>query len=68
MNCLQSGFEGFVRDKYTILPDTTERILATEVTTKWRSFFVPFIVLSIYMFIPLCLFLEAFVCLKLMLS
>ncbi|KAJ0969656.1 hypothetical protein J5N97_022533 [Dioscorea zingiberensis] len=35
----QSGFEGFVRDKYTILPDTKERILATEVTTKWRYAF-----------------------------
>lgn len=35
----KSGFEGFVRDKYTILPDTTERILATEVATKWRYAF-----------------------------
>ncbi|KAL8159677.1 hypothetical protein V2J09_001214 [Rumex salicifolius] len=32
----QSGFESFVRDKYTILPDTRERMLATEVTATWR--------------------------------
>jgi len=32
----QSGFEGFIRDKYTMLPDTKERILATEVSAKWR--------------------------------
>ncbi|CAN8258367.1 unnamed protein product [Cochlearia groenlandica] len=32
----QSGFEGFVRDKYTILPDTRERMLATEVNASWR--------------------------------
>ncbi|KAJ4758496.1 Uricase [Rhynchospora pubera] len=32
----QSGFEGFVRDKYTLLLDTRERIVATEVTSSWR--------------------------------
>ncbi|KAL0299116.1 UNVERIFIED_CONTAM: Uricase [Sesamum radiatum] len=32
----QSGFEGFIRDKYTILPETRERMLATEVTAFWR--------------------------------
>ncbi|KAH0917774.1 hypothetical protein HID58_025434 [Brassica napus] len=32
----QSGFEKFVRDKYTILPDTRERMLATEVNASWR--------------------------------
>lgn len=32
----QSGFEGFVRDKYTALPETRERMLATEVTASWR--------------------------------
>ncbi|CAL1386881.1 unnamed protein product [Linum trigynum] len=32
----QSGFEGFVRDKYTALPETRERMLATEVTAIWR--------------------------------
>ncbi|CAA0839178.1 Uricase [Striga hermonthica] len=32
----QSGFEGFIRDKYTILPETRERMLATEVTASWR--------------------------------
>lgn len=32
----KSGFEGFIRDKYTALPDTQERMLATEVTSTWR--------------------------------
>ncbi|XP_050213772.1 uricase-2 isozyme 1 [Mercurialis annua] len=32
----QAGFEGFIRDKYTVLPETQERILATEVTASWR--------------------------------
>ncbi|PRQ55501.1 putative factor independent urate hydroxylase [Rosa chinensis] len=32
----KSGFEGFIRDKYTALPDTRERILATEITASWR--------------------------------
>lgn len=32
----KSGFEGFIRDKYTILPETRERLLATEVTASWR--------------------------------
>lgn len=32
---LQSGFEGFIRDKYTILPETRERMLATEVSASW---------------------------------
>ncbi|XP_061358789.1 uricase-2 isozyme 1 [Gastrolobium bilobum] len=31
-----SGFEGFIRDKYTALPETRERMLATEVTALWR--------------------------------
>ncbi|KAF5948092.1 hypothetical protein HYC85_014049 [Camellia sinensis] len=35
----KSGFEGFVRDKYTILPETRERMLATEVTASWRYSF-----------------------------
>lgn len=32
----QSGFEGFIRDKYTILPETRERMFATEITASWR--------------------------------
>lgn len=35
----QSGFEGFIRDKYTVLPETRERMLATEVTASWRYSF-----------------------------
>ncbi|CAK9183945.1 unnamed protein product [Ilex paraguariensis] len=32
----KSGFEGFIRDKNTILPETRERMLATEVSASWR--------------------------------
>ncbi|NKX51323.1 urate oxidase, partial [Arthrobacter deserti] len=31
-----SEFHGFPRDKYTTLPETTDRILATSVTVRWR--------------------------------
>ncbi|CAI5532099.1 unnamed protein product, partial [Closterium sp. Naga37s-1] len=31
----QSGFEGFIRDQNTLLPDTRERILATTVQATW---------------------------------
>ncbi|WP_127795139.1 factor-independent urate hydroxylase [Agromyces sp. LHK192] len=31
-----SGFEGYPRDRYTTLPETTDRILATSVSTRWR--------------------------------
>jgi urate oxidase len=30
-----SGWEGFLRERYTTLPDTNDRILATIVTAKW---------------------------------
>ncbi|KAK9868909.1 hypothetical protein WJX84_002359 [Apatococcus fuscideae] len=32
----QSGYEGFLKDKYTILKDTNERIVATSITATWR--------------------------------
>jgi len=32
----KSGFAGFVKDRYTTLPETTDRIFATSVTAKWR--------------------------------
>nr|GEV51239.1 uricase-2 isozyme 1 [Tanacetum cinerariifolium] len=35
----QSGFEGFIRDQNTILPETRERMLATEVSASWRYCF-----------------------------
>ena len=35
----QSGFEGFIRDRYTMLPETRERMMATEVTASWRYSF-----------------------------
>lgn len=31
-----SEFHGFARDEYTTLPETTDRILATAVTARWR--------------------------------
>ncbi len=31
-----SEFRGFPRDRYTTLPETTDRILATEVSARWR--------------------------------
>ena len=31
-----SGFAGFPRDRYTTLPETHDRILATSVTASWR--------------------------------
>ena len=31
-----SGFVGYPKDRYTTLPETTDRILATEVTARWR--------------------------------
>jgi urate oxidase len=32
----QSGWEGFLREQFTSLPDTDDRILATVVTAKWE--------------------------------
>jgi urate oxidase len=32
----QSGFSGFPRDKYTTLAETADRILATDVSVRWR--------------------------------
>ena len=31
-----SGFEGYPKDRYTTLPETTDRILATDVAARWR--------------------------------
>ena len=31
-----SGFVGYPKDRYTTLPETTDRILATAVTARWR--------------------------------
>jgi urate oxidase len=32
----QSAFAGFLRDEFTTLPETNDRILATSLTTTWR--------------------------------
>ncbi len=32
----RSGWEGFLRERFTTLPDTDDRILATVVTAKWE--------------------------------
>merc|ERR1712072_1231207 len=31
----QSGYEGFLHDRYTLLPDTRERLLASSITASW---------------------------------
>ena len=31
----QSGFEGYLKDKYTLLPETTERVMSTELECSW---------------------------------
>ena len=36
LNSTASEFHGFPRDKYTTLPETNDRILATAVDAKWR--------------------------------
>ncbi|MEV4532856.1 factor-independent urate hydroxylase [Asanoa sp. NPDC049518] len=36
LNTTDSEFHGYVRDGYTTLPETTDRILATEVAARWR--------------------------------
>ncbi|WP_305786847.1 factor-independent urate hydroxylase [Symbioplanes lichenis] len=36
MNTTDSEFHGFARDKYTTLPEATDRILATAVDARWR--------------------------------
>ena len=32
----ESGWEGFYRDRFTTLPDTDDRVLATTVTARWE--------------------------------
>ncbi|RFU43130.1 urate oxidase [Actinomadura logoneensis] len=36
MNSTGSEFHGFIKDEYTTLPETDDRILATAVTARWR--------------------------------
>lgn len=36
LNSAGSEFHGFHKDRYTTLPETTDRILATEVSARWR--------------------------------
>ncbi|MFF3560694.1 factor-independent urate hydroxylase [Streptomyces sp. NPDC002574] len=36
MNSTDSEFWGFVKDPYTTLPETRDRVLATEVAARWR--------------------------------
>ena len=36
LNSTDSEFHGFVRDEFTTLPETTDRILATAVDARWR--------------------------------
>ena len=32
----QSGYVGYLKDRYTLLPETTERMAATSITASWR--------------------------------
>ncbi|KXZ55900.1 hypothetical protein GPECTOR_2g1451 [Gonium pectorale] len=32
----QSGYEGFLRDQYTLLPEVNDRIMASTVTSTWK--------------------------------
>jgi urate oxidase len=36
MKTTESGFVGYPKDRYTTLKETTDRILATDIATKWR--------------------------------
>ncbi len=36
LNSTDSEFVGYPKDRYTTLPETTDRILATSVTSRWR--------------------------------
>jgi len=36
LNTTDSEFHGFLRDRYTTLPETRDRVLATEVHARWR--------------------------------
>lgn len=36
MKTTQSGFAGFPRDQYTTLAETDDRIMATDISTRWR--------------------------------
>ncbi|KUO12636.1 factor-independent urate hydroxylase [Streptomyces sp. DSM 15324] len=36
MNSTDSEFRGYVRDAYTTLPEASDRILATDVSARWR--------------------------------
>ncbi len=36
LNSTASEFKGYVKDGYTTLPETDDRILATDVTARWR--------------------------------
>jgi urate oxidase len=36
LNSTDSEFEGFIRDRYTTLAETRDRVLATEVAARWR--------------------------------
>jgi hypothetical protein len=37
----QSGYEGYLKDQYTLLGETRERMMATSMTATWRYAFQP---------------------------
>ena len=32
----QSGYEGFLKDEFTVLPESSDRVLATSITSTWK--------------------------------
>lgn len=32
----QSGYEGFLKDQFTLLPESNDRILASSLTSSWK--------------------------------
>jgi urate oxidase len=41
LNSAGSEFRGYIKDRYTTLAETTDRILATDVSARWRHAAVP---------------------------
>lgn len=37
----QSGYEGYLKDEFTLLPETRDRIMATSVTATWKYGYLP---------------------------
>ena len=49
----QSGYEGYLRDQYTLLPETKERMMASSVTASWKCASVCLLLLFVERFVLL---------------